>query len=487
VTVNRKIEIFLIRIAIELTRVRALIQRFRVDSRANVAVMFALSAIPMMGAIGGAIDYTMATSVRTKLQSAADSASLATVSSTATPITTASSMSGSGTVSGGAAYALNFFSANLTTATGYSNLNPTATVTKSGQVITATVSFTANVPTAFLEIMGINNLSVSGTSTSSYTLPTYMNFYLVLDVSGSQGFPSTSSEQNRLEAINPDNYTLYPNGCTFACHFSTQGACPNSEQKYNTNGYCEGFALTRTAGGSGAPVTSCPTPGTSACIQLQGDAVGYAVTQLLLTAYNSEVVTNQFQIGLYPFIEYLYSYFPLTTNINGSSISDAAAQLASLQDTGNNSNLGSGGTHFENALPSINSLITTIGNGSTASKAIPFVFLITDGAQDYQTQWNGTWSGSNQAQLVDTSLCTTIKNRGITLAVLYVPYQLIQNPTNFANGEDYAVNAIIPDIPSTLQSCASPNFYFTASSPEAITSALREMFEQAVNTAHLTN
>ena len=102
-------------------------------------------------------------------------------------------------------------------------------------------------------------------------------------------------------------------------------------------------------------MTSCSTDGTNSCIQLRADAVGYAVNQLFVTANTSEKVTNQFRIGLYPFIQYLYSYFPLTSSINGSTTSSgtinyAAANLAKLLDTGDNSNLGSGGTHFENAF-----------------------------------------------------------------------------------------------------------------------------------------
>ena len=65
-------------------------------------------------------------------------------------------------------------------------------------------------------------------------------------------------------------------------------------------------------------VSSCATAGTTSCIQLRADAVGYAVTQLLSNANSSELVTNQFQVGLYPFIRYLYSYFPLTTNLTGT-------------------------------------------------------------------------------------------------------------------------------------------------------------------------
>ena len=80
------------------------------------------------------------------------------------------------------------------------------------------------------------------------------------------------------------------------------------------------------------------------------------------TANTSAKVTNQFRIGLYPFIQKLYSYFPLTTAINGSptapgTINYAAANLASLLDTNMDSNLGSGGTHIDTALTSVNGLI----------------------------------------------------------------------------------------------------------------------------------
>jgi len=237
-------------------------------------------------------------------------------------------------------------------------------------------------------------------------------------------------------------------------------------------------------------VSSCSTAGTTSCIQLRADAVGYAVNALLSTAARSEQVTNQFRVGLYPFIQNLYSYFPLTTNLSGTgsgTINSAAAQLAGLLDTGNNASLGSGGTHFENAFPSMNNLIKSVGTGSNSANPLPYVFLVTDGSQDDQVQWNGNWSGSNQATTLDTSLCTTLKNRGITIAVLYIPYETIQNPTTFANSEDYAANANIPNIPGTLQTCASPNFFYTANSPADITNALVTMFEQAVSTAHITN
>ena len=528
-----------------LARLRALISSFRWNKRGNVAVITALATLPMVAAVGCVIDYTTATVIKTKLQAAADAASLATVSINSSVVTTAKGMSGDGTVTGGSTYATNFFNANLAAApedVGYTGLTPTATVTRTGMKVAATVSFTANVGTYFMGVMGFHNIAVSGTSTASYTLPTYINFYLMLDVSGSMSFPSTSAEQERLEQVNPDNYGNYPSGCTFACHFTSQGACSQSQQRsgvppsaytstYNPSpgGYCQGFTISRlgttpaactsstncsnittsSINWSNSQVSSCSSPGTTACIQLRADAVGYAVTHLLTTASSSEVVTNQFQVGLYPFIRHLYTYSAMTTNLTGTgtgTITDNAQKLASLLDTGVNTNLGSGGTHFENAFSSMNTLISSVGSGSSSSSPLPYVFIVTDGSQDYQTySSSGSWSSEhwtanttvphqNSATIIppntvtSTDYCTQMKNRGITIAVLYIPYETI-NPSNasFASNEDGYANANIANIPGALKTCASPNFYYTADTPTDINNALIAMFEQAVSTAHITN
>jgi Flp pilus assembly protein TadG len=547
-------------------RLRSSIAQFRSNKRGNVAVITALCCLPLIAAVGCVIDYTTASLVKTKLQAAADAAALATVSVNSSVITTAKGMSGNGNVSGGSTFATNFFNANLNASpanVGYTNLTPSATVSVSGTKMTATVSFTAKVPTYFMGVMGFSNTNISGSSTASYTMPTYINFYLMLDVSGSMSFPSTQAEQARLMAVNPDNLQGspgYPQGCQFACHFSAQGACgqnapsnpyqgpiPSTTSATNNGGgYCQGFIISRlgttpatiptptspnpnnniTNGNyvnwNNSQVTSCPTDGTTSCIQLRADAVGYAVTTLLSTASAAEQVSNQYKVGLFPFIQYLYgctsvtpcsasnAYVPLTTNLTGSTITNAAANLASLLDTGTNSDLGSGGTHFENALASMNSAIpsSAIGTGAGSSNAVPYIFIVTDGSQDYQTQWTGNWGSQNWSStsavpyqnsattippnsVTTTDYCTNIKNRGITIAILYIPYQPIADPSTIFNDEDGYANSNIPpvsnNIPTALQKCASPNFYYTANTPADINSALLAMFQQAVNTAHITN
>jgi len=565
-----------------------LLSRFRGNSKGNVAVIFAIACIPVLTAIGCAVDYSLAVRMRSKMQAAADAASVGAISQSSPGYAAAEAMSSNGSVAAGVTDANNIFMSNLcgptltgcTNVTGYSNLTVTPTITKTGSTLTSVVSFTAQVPVVFMKVVGWQTLTISSTSSSSAAMSTYLDFYLTLDVSGSMGLPSTpgvNGEEGRLALVNPDNKVQYPTGCTLACHFAPQNsACVNPPgtppanppanppttttsytQQYNTNNYCMGYIYSRlsqsaltnminypssaigtyglkqvpglpdamlsnlnnslsgsnsliTGNSSSLPysltaATSCPTAGTDACIQLRLDAVGYAVNQLLQYANQTEAATNvpnQFRIGLYPFIEQLYAYFPLTSSINGSAtnsstINYAAANLATLLDTNMNSNLGSGGTHIDDALNTLNSTIVNVGNGSSSTNTQPFVFLVTDGAQDPQTKGvpNGGWSGTNHATVLSNALevdypnaCQTLKNRGIIVGVLYIPYQTI-SPVNssFAGDEDDYANANIPGIPSSLSTCASPNFFFTASTPAAINAALQQMFNQSLITAHITN
>jgi len=586
-------------------------------TRGNVAVTFALASLPIIAAIGCVVDYSMASMVKTKLQAAADAATLAALSNNSPILTTAKSMSGNGAVTGGATYLQNFFGADTSAFSGVT-MTPTPTVTKSGLTITATLNFAYSVPTSFMKVWGNPNINVTGSSTASISLPAYLNFYLMLDVSGSMSFPSTTAEQVRLMSVNPDNLhpsnsppgNGYPQGCQFACHFSSQGSCPQtqalswggssgpwqgswppSSQQYSgakypitsqwssgyPGGYCLGFLITRlgttpayptncvpsnqtppavntndssspsapsgkipgtnTAYPSGcgqyvnwtnSQVSSCANAGTTSCIQLRADAVGYAVTALLAQATTTESntgISNQFQVGLFPFIQNLCTSSAgssnscsvgLTSSLNGSTLTNFAQQLANLLDnggTGANSTLGSGGTHFENALASMNTFITSsqIGTGATASSPLPYVFIVTDGSQDYQVQSNGNWSSQNWSSSTNvpysnsstvmppyspndqkgtantTDNCATMKGRGITIAILYIPYQTIQDAnSSFANNEDGYANNNIANIPGALQQCASPGFFYTANSPTDIQNALVNMFNQAVSTAHIS-
>jgi Flp pilus assembly protein TadG len=62
---------------------RKLACRFRRDSRGSVTTLFAFALLPVLAGIGAAVDYGEANSLRTAMQAAADSTSLATVKAAA--------------------------------------------------------------------------------------------------------------------------------------------------------------------------------------------------------------------------------------------------------------------------------------------------------------------------------------------------------------------------------------------------------------------
>ena len=54
----------------------SLIDRFRKDERGNIAVIFLIALVPLLGFIGAAVDYSMVSRGRTAMQNALDTAAL---------------------------------------------------------------------------------------------------------------------------------------------------------------------------------------------------------------------------------------------------------------------------------------------------------------------------------------------------------------------------------------------------------------------------
>jgi Flp pilus assembly protein TadG len=105
------------------SRVKELVYRFRRDRKANVAVMFGIAVIPVLGMVGAATDYSLATQMKAKLSSSADSAAVAWISHFSAGWTQAMSM----------------------TTTGYVNLSVSSTVTKTGGTLNSSVQWSAQV------------------------------------------------------------------------------------------------------------------------------------------------------------------------------------------------------------------------------------------------------------------------------------------------------------------------------------------------------
>lgn len=454
----------------------------------NISIIFALSAIPLVGMVGLGVDYGTAVNAKTKLNAAADAAALAAVVTAkayigANPNQTNVTQNG---ITAGVNQGINAFNVNAGRVAYTTVSLQTPVVTRNGQTLTSTVTYTATVQNSFGKIFRYPTTNLTNTVTASADLPSYLDFYLMVDVSGSMGLPSTSTGMTTLAAQNNDMYSDYKQGCQFACHF------PGNN----------GWSL---AAGK---------------IQLRSDAVNNAVCNLLQRAA-TPLVPNQYRVGIYPFINQLATLAPLTGTISTLSSAAQCSQswplaFTNLLDTGStqlytNNNpytgTGSGGTHFETVMPQMKSTISVYGDGSGTSQPKPFVFLITDGMQNGQhygnlvgTSWNypgnpskfsgygnGWWDGSQPAQ-IDPTTCATLKAAGATISILYIPYNQISY-VDLGGGvawENGKVNGFSPTLATPLKACASTGFFYTANSPTDINNALSAMFDQALRVARIT-
>ena len=148
-----------------------MLARFLKNRRGSVAPLLALTAIPLMGAVGMAVDYTRAIATRTAFQAALDSTALMLSKSAATQtsadIQTAAS---------------DYFNA-LFTRPDAKNVSVTANYSSTGgsKVV---LSGTASVTTNFLGILGYSQIGIGATATSTWG-NTRLRVALVLDNTGS--------------------------------------------------------------------------------------------------------------------------------------------------------------------------------------------------------------------------------------------------------------------------------------------------------------
>jgi Flp pilus assembly protein TadG len=189
------------------------IGRFYRDRRGNVAIVFTLALIPVLTGVGCAIDYSRASQIRSRLQAAIDAASVGSVTKTSPAFVAAGSMSSDGPIPAGVTDAIQIFNGNVSGQTGYTLNGVTATVTETAGNVDSTVQFSANVPTTFLNLIGERTMTVTGTSTSTASMPRYIDFYLLLDNSPSMGVAATPADITQMQALT--------GGCAFACHDSS--------------------------------------------------------------------------------------------------------------------------------------------------------------------------------------------------------------------------------------------------------------------------
>jgi len=465
---------------------RAWLYRFAKDRKANVAVIAALTMVPIIFLLGMTLDFSQALRKKAQLDAAADAAAIAAVRP--------AMLMQSDSVAQSTASAIFMSVANNIPGL-VATPSPTITITDSGLQRTVSVSYNAASLNNFPKVL-VNTASwpINGSATAQATSAPNMNFYLLMDDSPSMGIGATLTDINNLITATAPALQPAPSSqkCGFACHETNiahdGGTRDNLTIARNNNVTLRIDLVTNAVNQLLNTWTNCPQSGISG-------GVMQCMSALNNTTYKA---------ALYTFDTGLNTLATLTTPTSaGTKVSNIALMSVLYQNCVTSSSCNTDyGTDIGGALSSLNSIMPTPGLGSNATGDTPqeVVFLVTDGVEDkiVSTCPNATFASNNRCQQpLDTTMCTTIKNRGIKIAILYTEYlQLInlgpsQNITDswymsWVNPYDGPTSST-GQIAQNLQACASPGFFSDVTTGGDISTALTNLFiKVSSSTASLT-
>jgi hypothetical protein len=425
--------------------------------------------------------------------------------------------------------AQNMFNAEASTISSLiaSKTNLTVTVTNptnSPLVRNVSVTYTGANTNIFAGILGYSALQVAGTSTATASGAANMNFYLLLDNSPSMALPSTAAGITSMIALTKSQDS--GNGCAFACHQAS-----TNDADTMGNPCLKGTTYSTPTLSAVPPSTSS---GTSYCSTAAGTQIdNYAVARKnsitlrldalssgigTLTAYAENFRTQQASPPTYKFAAYTMdsswqigmsstttpaynNLMPLTTSYT-TGWATASANFGVMEYYDNNNECssaactasGGGGdyaTNYDNALGSMNTIMPNPGQGTNVTGDTPkeVLFFVTDGVEDENSapSCSEPLSGTRCQSPVLASLCTTIKNRGIYIAVLYTDYYPVTTNSWYVSWvEPYNQQPPTQStIAANLESCASPGMFIDAGIGSDLGAGLQALFAN-VMAARLT-
>jgi len=443
-----------------ITLVRHIVRRFLRQDRGNIAIIGAVMMIPLTFLLGMGVDYSFAAYRQDQLNGFADSATLAAV----TPTMMAQSATASQTA------AQSMFLSQLSTVNniGYSSANVhvvandttgSATVTR-----TVTLSYTANSDNIFSAVLGMPSIPIGGTSQATSSTAPNINFWMLLDDSPSMAIAATTAGINTMVS-----HTTAQGGCAFACHESD----PAADGLGNPGGE-DNYALARNLG-----------------VSLRIDLVNSATQSLLSnaqttaaeynTVYKFALYTMDSSLNAVTFSGTTYSTPQTVTSSQASGLNLVQLEYYKNGWLTNTDYTNDTSSYLDASAVSLNALMPNPGNGTNNQGDTPqeVMFIVTDGVNDF---YNSGGSRIMNAIGTNSGWCTTVKNRGIRIAILYLTYNPL--PTNSFYVSNIA--SFQPSISTDAENCASPNLFFEVNTDGDITAAMNTLFQRAVATARLT-
>lgn len=512
------------------------------NERGNVLMIFVFALIPMLVAVGVAVDYSQAARSRTHLSAAADAAALAGARAAQDYLDSY----GTGSVQWqtasekGTAAANAVFAANQNQTTDPNTFSPTAIVKltqASDGTALATVTASANTKTYFMYLVGIPTVPISVPSQAQGAGVTYYQVVFIVDNSNSMAIGGDDTAISSLENDWMFNSSNYTQKCAFACHDSnatvsgkrsvfcarvtadsTLGSKKDaSGTKYSNN--CTSSAMY-------CPKTSDPNyttyGGSALCLlwddkralaklknyKLKIDYVKDALDSFMDQMSSTKTKAfNQFQISMWTFGTTTNKVFSTanyaTTTATQSAyyaLAKAAADNIDLENSTiwSSSNVAlynHGYTKTSDALTTIyNDSVKNLqlGDGSSPTSRKTFFIFLSDGAEDV----NGSSDWNRIVKADYPSICTTMKNPIVSGSdktrpiVFSIEAKYPDVPSTDADYKQYSTlilnSNMKTQIPTAMQNCATPGNYLLAQNGDEIVQAVQKAFASITSSLHLT-
>lgn len=191
-----------------------LIRRFGRSADGNVAVIFAITLLPLLGFVGAAVDYSRVNAARTNMQAALDSAALMVAKDDAAGNLSSSQLNAKAQAYFNALYT-NSDATNIVISATYAN---SATTGSSVQL-----NGSGSVAAAFMKVVGFPNLAFNTSSTANWGM-TKLRVAMALDNTGSMADDgkmgalqtATTNLINQLSASAQNNGDVYISMVPFA-------------------------------------------------------------------------------------------------------------------------------------------------------------------------------------------------------------------------------------------------------------------------------
>lgn len=414
------------------------LKNFLESTSGHFGILSAVLAVPLIAAVGVAVDYSYSLERREVFQNAADAAALSVLSQSSPTMKAALAMNSDGEVAMGSAEALNVFKAQLSNTDQSLLKDVQISVQRQGPDIKSEVNFALTVPTTFMGIMNVHSVQVGGTATAVSPNNHFVDFHILIDNTPSMGVAATQADIDIMERNTGDS-------CAFACHTTN-----------TTNNY---YNLAKSLG-----------------VKMRIDIVRQATQKLTETAKATRVTSDQFRMAVYTFGTKAES-MGLTTVSGLSEDMDNVKSLANGVDLmtipyqGYNNDQT---TSFDLALKGIKGVVGNGGKGNTKSDREKVLFIVADGVGDSEKPSSCTkkTTGNRCQEPIDTKFCTPIKAQGVKIAVLYTTY--LPLPKN-----DWYNTWIKPfqsEIATKMQSCASEGLFFEVGIDSDLSAAMNALF-----------